>query len=691
MLRRLVIVLVPTLVLAGLAAPARAVTFAQPPGSPFPSGGTSPTDIVTGDFNADGRPDLATPNLQSNDISILIGNGAGGYAAAAGSPIASGGDGPFAATVGDFNSDGKPDVATANLASANVSVLLGNGAGGAGPSTGSPFPSGGGSPQALADGNFNTDGKPDLIVANAGSNTVGLLVNNGAGSFTMPTGPFPSGGSTPKAATIADFNRDGKPDVAVANINSGALNAGRLGVLLGDGSNGLTPSVGSSFPTGGTSPRDVGVADFNGDGKPDVAIANDVSSNVSVLLGNGAGGFTSAAGSPFSTGAVSLVSLTIADFNLDGDPDVALVDVLSHTVVVLQGDGSGGLATAPGSPFPVGGNPQALTADDLDGDHRPDLAVVNGVSGSVTVLLNTSAPVAAPSTTALDFPTQPQSTISAPAKVTVTNTGSSPLHVGRIALTGANADDFIVSQDACNKETVAEGATCGLKVYFAPSAAGARSATLSIPSDDPGGARTVALSGKGGSLPQGPPGTPGAAGNDGAPGTPGANGQDGAPGTPGANGQDGAPGTPGANGQDGAPGTPGTPGANGAPGTPGANGQDGAPGTPGATGPAGSAGPKGATGPQGRPGRDAQVTCKPSIRKRAATRIVCTVRYASANGSAIAFRLLRRGVTVATGSYTRGRLRLTTRRPLPAGAYTLRLFIGSGRKVKTVDTGVRLR
>jgi hypothetical protein len=213
-------------------------------------------------------------------------------------------------------------------------------------------------------------------------------------------------------------------------------------------------------------------------------------------------------------------------------------------------------------------------------------------------------------------------------------------------------------------------------VYFAPSAAGPRSATLSIPSDDPGGAQTVALSGTGGSLPQGPPGTPGADGNDGAPGTPGGNGRDGVPGTPGANGATGATGTPGANGQDGAPGKAGPTGPTG---------------PTGATGPAGSAGPNGATGARGRPGRDARLTCEPSIHKRAATRIVCTVRYASGNGSAIAVRLLRRGVTVATGSYTRGRLRLTTSRPVPAGAYILRLFIRSGRKVKTVDAGVRLR
>jgi hypothetical protein len=146
--------------------------FTPAPGSPFPTG-TSPFGVAVADFNADGKLDLVTANNGSNDLSVLLGNGAGGFSPAPGSPVA-GGPSPLNVTVGDFNGDGTPDLATANLSSAGVTVLVGSGTGSfsvaAGIATGA-------SPDSVAVGDFNLDGKLDLAVANSGNNNVTILLN----------------------------------------------------------------------------------------------------------------------------------------------------------------------------------------------------------------------------------------------------------------------------------------------------------------------------------------------------------------------------------------------------------------------------------------------------------------------------------------------------------------------------------
>ncbi len=144
-------------------APTRAgdcgASFAQAPGSPF-TVGLIPKSVAVGDFNLDGTPDLAAANSISNDVTVLLGNGTGGFAPAPGSPFAVG-SGPYSIAVGDFNLDGKPDLATANSNSGNVTVLLGNGAGGFAAAPGSPFAVGV-APLSIVVGDFNLDGNPTL-------------------------------------------------------------------------------------------------------------------------------------------------------------------------------------------------------------------------------------------------------------------------------------------------------------------------------------------------------------------------------------------------------------------------------------------------------------------------------------------------------------------------------------------------
>jgi hypothetical protein len=150
---------------------------------------------------------------------------------------------------------------------------------------GSPFPVGT-KPSSVAVADFNGDGKQDLAVANEGSNNVTVLLGDGTGRFKAePVSSFKAG-SGPFSMAVADFNGDGKPDLAIANRKSNNVT-----VLLGDGKGGFTQAPGSPFPVG-TEPSSVEVADFNGDGKPDLAVADHKSNNVTVLLNNYIGSAT---------------------------------------------------------------------------------------------------------------------------------------------------------------------------------------------------------------------------------------------------------------------------------------------------------------------------------------------------------------------------------------------------------------
>jgi hypothetical protein len=351
--------------------------FTAAPGSPF-AVGNNPTFAVVGDFNGDGIEDLATANLGSSNsnVTVLLGNGVGGFTEAAGSPFTVGAY-PYSAAVGDFNGDGIQDLAVANRGSDSVTVLLGNGSGGFTAAPGSPFAVGQ-YPESVVVGNFNGDGIQDLAVVNQGydSNNVTVLLGNGSGGFTAaPGSPFAVGYS-PTSAVVGDFNGDSIQDLAVVNQSS----SGNVTVLLGNGSGGFTAAPGSPFAVGDY-PTAVVVGDFNRDGIQDLATANYEGENVTVLLGNGSGGFTAAPGSPFAVGG-SNTSLVVGDFNGDGIEDLA-----TDGVTVLLGNGSGGFTVAAGSPFAVGTEPESVVVGDFNGDGIEDLATANYLSNTVTVLL----------------------------------------------------------------------------------------------------------------------------------------------------------------------------------------------------------------------------------------------------------------------------------------------------------------
>ncbi|MEG4805020.1 DUF4347 domain-containing protein [Microcoleus sp. ARI1-B5] len=333
----------------------------------------TPISIAAGDLNGDGFPDLAVANLNSRDISILLGTGTGSFGTAA-NLFNPGNEVPNAIALRDFNADGNLDLAVANpITGTNgdfVSIRLGTGTG----SFGNPTNFGSGiNPKAIAAGDFNGDGKPDL--ATAGSN-ISILLGDGTGSFSNPVSI--NAGAYLSIAT-ADFNGDNKLDLVASN-NSATNN---ISVMLGNGIGSFSAPVNFSAGTGN---HFVVTGDFNGDGKLDLAASNSSTNNVSVLLGNGTGNFGTATN--FSIGS-SPTSVVTGDFNADGKLDIAASNSGDNNVSVLLGDGTGSFGSA--TNFSVGTTPRFIAAADFNADGKLDLATPNFSSKNVSILLNIAA------------------------------------------------------------------------------------------------------------------------------------------------------------------------------------------------------------------------------------------------------------------------------------------------------------
>jgi hypothetical protein len=409
----------------------------------FPVGaGDNPRSIRVGDFDQDGDMDLVTANAATAGISVLLNNGSGSFGAATNYPT---GADPRELTVGDLNGDGKPDLAVTNSGASSVSVLLGNGSGSFAAATnfpvndsvrtvvaadlnldgkldlvmrsatalapppvrqniavllntcsavsctgiafaeaiGSPYSQGTGpttDPFSAASSDFNRDGKPDVAIANFGTHNVMILLGNGSGGFSTASGSPFAAGPTPEALAPGDYNQDGKQDLAVSN----GVFPGQVNILLGNGMGGFAPPVMISL--GSVGAFSILTADFNFDGKLDLATANNSGDSVSILIGNGMGGFTPAAGSPFAVGTGPR-SITAGDFNFDGKIDLATANSGSNNVTILTGNGSGGFAPA-GAPIATGGTfPHYIAGGDFNLDGKTDLVVANGTSHDITILL----------------------------------------------------------------------------------------------------------------------------------------------------------------------------------------------------------------------------------------------------------------------------------------------------------------
>jgi virginiamycin B lyase len=346
-------------------------------------------------------------------------------------------------------------------------------------------------------------------------------------------------------------------------------------------------------------------------------------------------------------------TITIARANLDGTHIKGLVTPSTYPT---------GVAVDSGHVYWANSGDDAIGRANLDGTAVDQRFVTQTTSPWGVAVDAGPLGSAHPSAASIDFGTQARDTLGAPRALTVTNPGPGPLHVRRATVTGTNHDDFLISSDDCSQATLAPGASCAVDLRFGPSATGARSASLSVTSDDPDGPLTVGLSGTGGALPQGPAGDPGATGPTGPAG----------PGGP--------TGPAGPTGPTGSTGPGGPAGPSGPAGPGGAQGPAGPAGTPGAQGPA---------GPQGAPGRDAVVRCSLKRNKRTKrTRVVCNVKLAAPRTAKLRWRLVRGGHVYARGVAHARRGGATIRLPrLAHGRYLLR--IAGRRNATTIVAGSR--
>ena len=290
--------------------------------------------------------------------------------------------GPFRTAVADVNGDGKLDALVTNSRANTLGVLLGNGSGSFTLQANSPSTGAGGGPQALAIADVNGDGKADALVANYQTTTLAVLLGNGSGGFTLQAAMPRLGLSNPTSLVAADVNGDGKVDVLATDSNGGGLT-----VLLGNGSGSFTQS--DSPATGGGLPYDVAVGDVNGDNKVDALVVNYADGTLGVLLGTGTGRFTLQDNSPSTGGANSQpVSIALADVNGDGKPDALVANRATNTLGVLLGNGSGGFTLQANSPSTgAGSRPTAVAVADFNLDGKLDAMVTNTDAYTLALLL----------------------------------------------------------------------------------------------------------------------------------------------------------------------------------------------------------------------------------------------------------------------------------------------------------------
>jgi len=408
-------------------------TFTQATNSPV-TVGSEPFSVVVGDFNGDGIPDLAVANFGSSTVTILLGNGNGTFTQATKSPVTVGSE-PYFIAVGDFNKDGIPDLAVTSYITGTITVLLGDGNGNFTATAASPYVGSG--PTSIAVGDFNGDGIPDLVVTNQNSGNVLVLLGKGDGSFSGAMEQV-SDGLNPVFVAVGDFNGDGILDLAVANANTnltGRYNSNTVTVLLGngDGTFNLQPSI----PANGTNPQSIAVGDFNGDGIPDLAIAMYGSGSPSsawVLLGKGDGTF-SAAGN-IGAGGVFPYSIAAGDFNGDGIPDLAMANYGSDTLtVVLSQLTQTGTARSNGI-SPVGTGTHLIAAS-YPGD--------NSYTSSTSATTGLTAQQLTPSVTVTPNPTSITTAQALSVTVAVSGGSGNPTPTGTVTLSSGSYTSAVTS------------------------------------------------------------------------------------------------------------------------------------------------------------------------------------------------------------------------------------------------------
>ena len=340
--------------------------------------------MVAGDFAGDGQVDPAIADYTNDTVLVLMGNGDGTFQ----KPIYVAGEVPMdysvSLVVGDFNGDGKLDLALDSSFWARVYVLLSNGDGTFQAPKVYQFPGFDNYPGTMVAGDFNGDGKLDLAVANGES--IDVLLGHGDGTFGVGTysQPIVSVASLGITSLVAaDFNGDGKLDLAASSANGADI---QVFLGHGDGTFQAPETIPATF-----SSTNLIVGDFNGDGKPDLLFWGSSLYSISgpdpflwLLVGNGDGTFQAPRSSPIGVDSLDVLNVVAGDFNRDGKFD--LVEALDPpeilSVLLSNGDG-----TFQGQDDATAAIPDAVALGDFNGDGRIDMAVASTTLGTITILL----------------------------------------------------------------------------------------------------------------------------------------------------------------------------------------------------------------------------------------------------------------------------------------------------------------
>jgi hypothetical protein len=476
------------------------------------------TSLITGDFNGDGKLDLAfigdqrgpgsasMAGIDSYSICIELGNGDGSFQSAVCQPAYSGqGEQPVWVVAGDFNGDGKLDLAVSNngVGAGSISVYLGNGNGTLQPPINSASGNG---PWFLAVGDFNQDGKLDLVAENLDNSTptvtsfVSVLLGKGDGTFQSPV--TYASGLDAYSLVVGDFNGDGKLDVVLQPAFNGSTSS-TLYFLAGNGDGTFQSPIPAQ--TVGGDEFISAAADFNGDGKLDLFLANQSGPGGlpadSILLGKGDGTFQPEIEYTFGINTIGSTCRAgvVDDLNADGKLDLASCQgnaSVADVVGVQLGNGDGMFQAATNIvalaqvPFPNG-----IVAGDFKGDGRVDLVVPmeGSLSAPFSIYLQGNFPVASANPGRLTFSSQDPNTSSPAQVVTLTNTGTLPVIFSGASIGGTNAASF--GQTNTCGASLAVGASCDINVTFAPTTSGQPMATLNISDSAIGSPQVVYLAG----------------------------------------------------------------------------------------------------------------------------------------------------------------------------------------------------